>query len=136
MDNDILDASIAAFLNGTPFAVVGASASREKYGNQVLRCYWGAGRVAYPVNPSATLIEGEVCYPSLAALPVRPHAVSIITPPAVSASVVEDALALGVKHLWFQPGAENDVAIARARAAGANVIAHGPCVLVVLGWRG
>lgn len=136
MDDASTDAAISAFLGGTPFAVVGASASREKYGNRVLRCYWQAGRTAHPVNPSATLIEGAQCYPSLSALPERPHGVSLVTPPHVSASVVDEALALGIGHLWFQPGSEHDGAIERARAAGCSVVAHGPCLLVTLRWRG
>lgn len=136
MDSAAHDTAISAFLAGTPFAVVGASPSREKYGNRVLRCYWQAGRVAYPVNPSAAEVEGATCYPNLSALTERPHGVSIITPPAVSAKVVDEALALGIEHLWFQPGAAHDEAIDKARKAGANVLAHGPCVLVVLRWRG
>jgi hypothetical protein len=35
----------------------------------------------------------------------------------------------------MQPGAESEAAIARARAAGARVLAHGPCVLVALAVR-
>lgn len=131
-----LDTRIDKFLEGSPFAVVGASASREKYGNQVLRCYWHAGRVAFPVNPTAATIEGAPCYPSLSALPQRPHAVSLITPPAVSERVIDEALSLGLKHFWFQPGSEHEGAITKAQTAGCNVIAHGPCLLVVLGWRG
>lgn len=130
---DEVDRSINAFLAGTPFAVVGASNSREKYGNIVLRRYWQAGRTAYPVNPSATVVEGQPCYPNLAALPSKVHGVSIVTPPAVSASIVDQALQLGIQYLWFQPGAEHEGAIAKAREAGVHVIAHGPCVLVVLG---
>jgi hypothetical protein len=59
----------------------------------------------------------------------------IITPPEVSAQIVEDALALGIRFLWFQPGAEHRGAIERARRAGCVVISDGPCLLVVLGWR-
>jgi predicted CoA-binding protein len=95
-----------------------------------------SGRTVYPVNPTATLLEGATCYPSLAALPELPHGVSIVTPPQVSAKAVDDALELGVKHLWFQPGSEHDAAIEKAKAAGVNVIAHGPCLLVALAWRG
>jgi uncharacterized protein len=129
---DAVDRDIAAFLAGSPFAVAGASTSREKYGNKVLRRYWHAGRTAYPINPNVTSIEGAPCYPNLGAVPERVHAVSIVTPPQVSAAVVDEALGLGIQYLWFQPGAENDVAIAKARAAGVHVIAHGPCVLVLL----
>jgi uncharacterized protein len=128
-----VDADIAAFLAGSPFAVAGASVSREKFGNKVLRRYWQAGRTAYPVNPSVTLVEGAQCYADLSSLPQPVHAVSIVTPPAMSAVVVDEALKLGIKYLWFQPGAEHAAAIAKARALGVRVIAHGPCVLVVLG---
>ena len=34
---------IAAFLDGSPFAVVGASREREKYGNKALRAYLQRG---------------------------------------------------------------------------------------------
>ena len=49
--------------------------------------------------------------------------------------IVEEAIAAGVRHLWMQPGAESAAAIERARAAGLNVIAGGPCLLVALGYR-
>lgn len=130
--NQSPDESISQFLSGSSFAVVGASSSREKYGNRVLRSYWRVGRTAYPVNPKATLVEGAPCFPNLRALPEQPHGISIVTQPEVSAQVVAEALALGVKYLWFQPGAEHDGAIAKARDAGCSVIAHGPCVLVLL----
>lgn len=133
--NPNVDDDISRFLNGTPFAVAGASNSREKYGNRVLRCFWQAGRIAYPVNPWTDKVEGAPCFPNLSALPEPPHGVSLITPPEVSKGIVDQALALGVKHLWFQPGAEHPEAIDKARTAGCNVIAYGPCLLVVLRWR-
>ena len=126
---------IDAFLDGAPFAVVGASTDRAKYGNKVLRCYMQNGREVHPVHRSASEIEGLPAFASLADLPDGAHAVSIITPPAVTEGVVEQAIAAGVKYLWMQPGAESDAAIERARAAGLTVIANGPCLLVVLGYR-
>ena len=128
--------AIAAFLDGQPHAVVGASSDRAKFGNKVLRCYLDNGRPAYAVNPRGGTIEGQHVYATLADLPMRPHGVSIVTPPAITRQVVDEALELGILHLWIQPGAEDDVAIVRAVAAGVNVIANGACVLVELGWRG
>jgi uncharacterized protein len=128
------DARIAAFLAGSVFAVGGASSNRAKYGNMVLRCYVQHGLTAYPVNPNEKQVEGLDAYPTLAALPVKPHGVSIITPRWVTARIVDDAIALGIKHLWMQPGAESYPAIARAEAAGVSVIHSGPCLLVVLGF--
>lgn len=125
---------VAAFLNGRPFAVVGASTNREKYGNKVLRVYQQNDKPVYPINPRAQTIEGLQAYPDLASLPELPHGVSIITPPAITARVVDQALSLGIEHLWMQPGAENAEAIALARDNGVNVVAYGACALVVMGY--
>ena len=132
---DKLDDAIEAFFAGNSFAVVGASRDREKYGNKVLRSYLQAGRRVYPVNPNADEIEGQAAWPDLASLPERVHGVSIITPPAVTAGIVEEAARAGVKHLWMQPGAESPGAIRRAQELGLNLIHSGPCVLVLQGFR-
>lgn len=126
--------SVQDFLAGSKFAVVGASKDRSKYGNKVLRCYMQHGRTVYPVHPAADVIEGLPVSANLSSLPEPVHGVSIITPPAVTEAVVDEAIQLGIKHLWMQPGAESPSAIARAEAAGIDVIANGPCLLVVLGY--
>jgi predicted CoA-binding protein len=121
---------IRAFLDGDAFAVAGASTSRAKYGNKVLRCYLQRGRTAFPVNPRETEIEGVKSYPDLASLPRAVHGLSIITPPPVTERLVEDAAAAGIAHVWMQPGAESRRAVERARELGMNVISGGPCLLV------
>src|SRR5438477_6987528 len=94
---------INAFLAGAPHAVVGASSDRSKYGNLVLRSYVQAGRPIFPVNPGAEEVEGLKAYPDLASLPEKVHGVSVITPPRVTESIVEQAGSLGIKHIWLQP---------------------------------
>ena len=126
---------IQSFLAAGPFAVVGASVDRDKYGNKVLRCYQQHGKDVFPINPREPEIEGLKAYPSLAALPVRPRGISIITPPAVTERVVKEAAELGIRHLWMQPGAESLDAIRLAESLGLEVIAGGPCLLVVLGFH-
>ena len=131
-----LDERIRAFLESGPWAVVGASNDRDKYGNKVLRCYVQKSRApVYPVNPNAEEVEGLACYPSLGALPEPARAVSIITQPSVTEDVVREAVELGIEHLWMQPGAESPRALELAREAGIEPIAGGPCLLVVLGYR-
>ena len=130
-----LQQQIEQFLGGSPHAVVGASQDRSKYGNKVLRCYLQHQRPAYPVNPKATEIEGQTAYADLASIPGAVHGVSIITPPAVTAQVVEQAAELGIQHLWMQPGAESRQAAERAEALGLNVIPGTSCLLVVLGYQ-
>lgn len=129
---DTLAERIDAFLDGSPHAVAGASNDRAKFGNKVLRAYLRHERPAYPVNPTESEIEGRKAYPTLKDLPEVPHGVSIITPPPITERLVDDALEIGVKHIWMQPGAESEAAVQRAIAAGANVIAGGPCLLVEL----
>ena len=125
---------IAAFLDGAPHAVVGASRTRAKYGNKVLRCYMQHERRVYPVNPHAKTVEGLPSFATLASLPEPVHGISLITPPHISATIVEEAALMGIGHLWAQPGAESPELLTRAAELGLSVIADGSCILVVLGY--
>ncbi len=130
-----LQQRIREFLAEGPFAVVGASADRRKYGNKVLRAYVQSGRKVFPVHPREAEIEGLAAYPDLASLPEPVRGISIVTPPAVSERIVEQAAAVGVRRLWFQPGAESPRALERAESLGLEVIGDGACALVALGYR-
>jgi predicted CoA-binding protein len=130
-DND----KIQAFLDSGPYAVVGASPDRNKYGNKVLRCYMQHDLKVYPVHPKASEVEGRPCFSSLRELPEPVRGASVITPPSITERVVEDAHATGIEFVWMQPGAESPAAVARAEELGMTVIAGGPCVLVKLGFR-
>ncbi len=129
------DEKIARFLEAPAFAVVGAGNNMDKYGSKVFACYQQNQRKAYPIHPTETLVQGHDAFPSLRDLPEPVLSVSIITPPAVTERVVEDAIATGVQSLWMQPGAESEAAIEAAENHGLEVIAGGPCLLVVLGYR-
>ena len=127
---------IDSFLELGPYAVVGASTNRSKYGNKVFRAYLQRGLDVYPVNPGASEVEGRKAYADLASLPVTPRGISIITPPRVTEQIVEQAGMLeGEVILWMQPGAESSLAIQRARELGLGLIADGSCFLVVAGYR-
>ena len=126
---------VRAFLAAGPFAVVGASPDRAKFGNRVLRKYVEHDLPVRPVNPRGGEIERLPAARSLTELCelwARPGAVSIITPPAVTEEVVQEALELGIEHLWMQPGAESEHAVQLAEAGGASVLWGGPCLLVEL----
>ncbi|KAF9955801.1 hypothetical protein BGZ70_010115 [Mortierella alpina] len=114
------------------FAVVGASSNRAKFGNKVLRWYIDNGYTAVPVNPKEDTIESVACVRSLSALPGSPseYHVSIITPPSVTQSVLEEAHKNGIKRVWLQPDVESPEALAYAQKVGLLILAGGPCVLV------
>lgn len=130
---------IPSFLSASTFAVVGASTRREKFGNKVLRCYLQHGKKAIPINPREEEIEGLPCLANLSLLTSPSEtAVSVITPPAVTVGVLEEAAKLGIKHVWLQPGCESPEVIATAERVGLlpTLIFGGPCVLVELGFEG
>ncbi len=128
-------ADIAAFLAQGSFAVVGASTDRDKYGNKVLRCYLQHGRPVVAVNPKVAVVEGAPSHASLREVPKTVRAASVVAPPTAAGAIIDDAIAAGIQHLWFQPGAEEPGAVARGRAAGLAIIADGSCLLVALGFR-
>lgn len=124
------------FFAANNFAVVGASRDREKYGNIVFQRLLNSGRVVYPINPSADEIEGREAYPDLNSLPSVPESISIVTPPPITRKAIQEAMQLGVKNIWMQPGAEDDFSAQLAREANINVIDDGSCILVVLARMG
>ena len=126
---------IETFLARGPWAVVGASANRAKYGNRVLRAYLQTGREVYAVNPHEHAIEGVACFPTLRDLPVPVRGVSVITRPEVTETIVEHLPAARAEGVWMQPGAESRRAIERAEELGIAVIAGGPCALVAMRYR-
>ena len=132
---DSLDEQIDRFLAAEAFAVGGASDNPRKYGYKVLRCYLDHGRKAYPLNPRRQPVLGQSAFAHLSELPEKVASLSIITPPAVTELLVEEAIQQGVENIWMQPGAESEKAVLAARAAGLNVIYGGACLLVVLGYR-
>jgi len=127
---------IEDFLTAGPYAVVGASTDRSKYGNRVLRAYEHKDWKVYPINPREAEIEGLKAYPDLKSLPETPRGVSIITPPAVTERIVAEAADAGARFVWMQPGSESPEAIRIARERGLEVIADGSCFLVETRFRG
>jgi predicted CoA-binding protein len=128
------NADLGAFFDSPAFGVVGASTNRDKFGNKVLRCYQQNGKKVYGINPRVAEIEGAPCVASVADLPDAVQSLSIITPPAITEKVVEEAIAKGIRNIWMQPGAQSPLAVETCRKKGINVIADGSCILVVLGY--
>jgi uncharacterized protein len=123
---------IQKFLAAHSFAVAGASRDRSKYGNKVFRALLASGRSVFPLNPTATEIESQPAFATIADLPVVPESLSVVTPPPITRIVVEQAIKAGVKNIWMQPGAEDELGSNMARQAGLVVIDDGSCILVSL----
>jgi predicted CoA-binding protein len=76
----------------------------------------------YPVNPMYDEILGLKSYPSLADLPVVPDIVDVFRRRDELPNVVDEAIAVGAKVVWFQLGLRHDEAAEKAEAAGLQVV--------------
>lgn len=126
---------IKKFLSAEAFAVAGASSNRQKFGNKVLRCYIQNKKTVYPVNPREKKVENLDCIAQISDLPPEVTSLSIVTPPAITEQIVEQAIQKGIKNIWIQPGAESSIAIINCNRHNINLIAEGPCILVELGFK-
>jgi predicted CoA-binding protein len=123
---------MTSMLAAKVYAVVGASRDPEKYGFLVYRSLKSVGKTAFPVNSRATEVDGDVCYPTLAALPQMPEVAVMMVPSAVTEAAVAECARLGIQQIWMQPGAESAAAIALCREKDIAVVAGGPCLMVLL----
>jgi uncharacterized protein len=104
-------------------AVVGASAHAEKPAHQIPSYLRSQGYRIVPVNPRGGELLGERAYRSLREVPVAVDVVDVFRPPAEAETVAREAVAIGAKVLWFQPGTHTDEAVRLATEAGLQVVA-------------
>lgn len=124
-------AAIDAFVHGNTLALVGVSANGQGFGNAAYKELKGHGYRVLPVHPTASNIQGDPCWPSLAQLPEPVERLLVVTPPAASESIVEDAWTAGIRQVWLQQGAESPAAIKACEDHGMQVV-HGHCILMFL----
>jgi uncharacterized protein len=116
-------------------AVVGASTSEGKPGHDIPRYLQTQGYRIIPVNPRGGEILGERASPTLAAVHEHVDVVDVFRPSEEAEAIAREAVAIGAKVLWFQPGTHTDEAVALARRAGL-VVSTKRCLGVTHGWLG
>jgi hypothetical protein len=110
-------------------AVVGLSPQWHRPSFFAAKYMQAHGYRIVPVNPTATEILGERCYPSVTAAAqalakegVRIDIVDCFRRTEDIPPIADEALAIGAKCLWQQIGVKNEEAAAKARAAGLDVV--------------
>lgn len=125
-------------------AVVGLSPQWNRPSFFAAKYMQAHGYRIVPVNPTATEILGERCYPSVteAAKHVKIDLVDCFRKTADIGPIADEAIAIGARCLWQQIGVVNEEAAARARAAGLATVMD-RCVKIEharlfggLGWFG
>jgi predicted CoA-binding protein len=108
--------------NAGSVALVGVSANPIRSSNFVAAYLVRTSLRTYPVNPVYDEVLGQRSYPSLADLPEVPDIVDIFRRPEAIPGVVEEAIEVGAKVVWFQLGLRHDEAAQRAIDAGLEVV--------------
>ena len=103
-------------------ALVGVSSNPLRSSNFVATYLVRTPYRVYPVNPNYEEVLGKKCYPTLASLPEVPDVVDCFRKAEDLPGVVEEAIAVGAKVVWFQLGLRNDQAAQMALDAGLAVV--------------
>ncbi|KAE8350893.1 CoA binding domain-containing protein [Aspergillus coremiiformis] len=134
--------AVKRFFSSPRFAVAGASNDSNKFGYKILAWYHQHSLPVTPLNPRAPQIQlPSRVYDTVAsprALSTPSHtSLSVVTPPAVTLPLLQEAHSVGIPAVWLQPGTFDDTVLDFARQHFSAVIAgdggagsEGWCVLV------
>lgn len=111
------------------WAVVGSVHNKEKFAYKIYNFLRSKGYDVYAVDPSGKDVDSDKSYTSLSSLPAIPEAVDMVINPVKGKEYLDEANSLGIKYLWFQPGADNPELIDTAMSYG-MVVAYNKCVMV------
>jgi uncharacterized protein len=103
-------------------AVVGLSPRPERPSHDVAAYMQARGYRIVPVNPGATEILGETCYPALSDIPFAVDIVDVFRQPGAVPQIAQEAVRIGAKALWLQLGIISMEGAAVAERGGLTVI--------------
>jgi predicted CoA-binding protein len=98
-----LQQKVDDFLAQRNIAVVGVSRSEKSEGvaNVIYRKLRDGGYQVFAINPNAETVEGDPCYPNLAATPQPIDGVVIGTRPETANQIVRECVNLGISRVWM-----------------------------------
>jgi predicted CoA-binding protein len=119
------DEDIASLLNGVrTIAMVGTSDRPDRPSNGVMKFLQSRGYRVIPVNPTITgeHVHGEYVWRELAQIGEPIDMVDVFRRSSEVRPIVDQAIAIGARAIWMQIGVIDEVAAARAEAAGLQVV--------------
>jgi predicted CoA-binding protein len=108
--------------NHESVALVGVSANPIRSSNFVAAYLARTPFRTYMVNPAYDEILGQQAYASLIDLPEVPDIVDVFRQRDAIPEVVDQAIEIGAKVIWFQLGLRHDAAARKATEAGLLVV--------------
>lgn len=115
-------------------AMIGASDRPDRPSNGVMRFLQNHGYRVIPVNPTITgeHVHGEYVWRELSQIGEPIDMVDIFRKSSEVEPIVDQAIAIGAKAVWMQLGVIDEVAAARAEAAGLKVVMdHCPKIEII-----
>ncbi len=114
-------------------AVIGMSPNTDRPSHEVGVYLHEHGYDVIPVHPAAKTIAGLTVQPTLTAAAATGtiDLVDLFVSGERTLPIVREAHQLGIRRIWFQPGAENAEAEKTARELGLEVVSHA-CTMAVL----
>jgi uncharacterized protein len=124
------------FLSLHRLALVGASDAEKSFSKTVYRELREHGHDVAAVNPNATTVDGDPCYPDLAGVPGEVDGVLVMVSKDKAADIVRACADRGIANVWLFKGLSgagvvSDEAIEICRDNGMHVVA-GACPLMFL----
>ena len=109
-------ADVQSFLAGKRIAVVGASDSPKSFARTIYRELRQHGYDPVAVNPNASSVDGDICYPDLRSLPGELDGVLVMVNRDRTERIVDECIDRGVPRVWLFKG------IGGASAVGARAV--------------
>ena len=126
---------IEDFLRQKRVALVGVSTHPTDFSRVLFREFLYRGYDMVPVHPGEAEIEGRHCYSHLRDIQPPVDGALFMTPPEVTAQLVEECAEAGIKRVWMFRGAGTGAAtantVARCEDKGMTVI-PGECPFMFL----
>lgn len=104
------------------WALVGLSNNRHRAAFDVAEFLKIKGKRVVPVHPSAEVVHGEQGFSRLADIPFPVDVVDCFVRSSLVGVVVDEAIAIDARAVWFQLDVIDEAAATRAEAAGLIVV--------------
>ncbi|MCX6250064.1 MAG: CoA-binding protein [Bacteroidetes bacterium] len=121
--------TIESFLEPRKMAIAGVSRDPKKFGNVAFTGLKEKGFDLYPIHPSASGINGTICYKDITSLSPGIKNLLILTSRRNTFGIVKEAVDSGITSIWIQQMSETKEAIDYANSKGVNLVT-GQCILM------
>lgn len=121
--------AVSDFREKKVWVVVGKVHDEEKFPYKIYNFLRSKGYKVYALDPTGQDIDGAKSYTSFKELPEVPEAINMVINPIKGKKYVDEAKELGIKYIWFQPGAESTEVVEKAKSYGMNV-EYMKCVMI------